>query len=118
MFKFTNPPARAVILDPTTGLVAANPNTIVTQAVANPKGGFTTWIEAELDGTQSTAANLGNLTYAWTQSPFSKQATITGANTATPIVLLGNGPGTYSFILTVTDSNGNQSSDTASLVLQ
>ena len=58
MFKFQNPSAKAVILDPTTGLVAANMQRgAVTKAVANPKGGFTTWIEAELDGTLSTAAD-------------------------------------------------------------
>jgi phospholipase C len=118
MFKFQNPPTKAVLLDPVTGLGAANNGSRATKAVANPKGGFTTWIEAELDGTLSTAADGGALTYSWTQSPFSKLATITGANTAAPFVVLGNGPGTYSFTLTVTDSAGNTSSDTASLILQ
>lgn len=116
MFSFQNPTAKTVILDPTTGQLAQN--TGVTKAVATPKGGFTTWIEAELDGSQSVAGNGGTLTYSWTQLPFGKMATITGANTATPFVVLGNGPGTYSFLLTVTDSAGNQASDTASLILQ
>jgi phospholipase C len=118
MFKLTNPPAAAVILDPATGLVATNGGTQVTKAIASPKGGFTTWIEAELDGSQSTSANGGPLTYSWTLQPFSKIATITGANTSTPFVVLSSGPGTYTFTLTVTDSSGNQSSDTASLILQ
>ncbi len=118
MFKFANPPAKAVILDPATGVVAANSTAAATKAVANPKGGFTTWIEAELDGTLSTSGDNGALTYQWTQLPAGKQATITGANTSTPFVLLSNGPGTYSFVLTVTDAAGNQSSDTATLVLQ
>src|SRR5215471_12964449 len=117
MFKFTNPSAPAVILDPSTGLVATG-SSAVTKAIASPKGGFTTWIEAELDGSQSTSANGGPLTYSWTLQPFSKIATITGANTATPFVVLSSGPGTYTFTLTVTDSSANQSSDTASLILQ
>jgi hypothetical protein len=118
MFKFQNPPARAVILDPSTGLVSTNGSTAVTKAVANPKGGFATWIEAVLDGTASTAADSGKLTYSWSTAFGSKQATIIGADTAAPFVVLNSGPGTYSFVLTVTDSAGNQSTDTASLVLQ
>ena len=118
MFRFQNPVANAVILDPTTGAVSSNGSASVTKAVANPKSGFTTWIEAELDGTQSTSGVGGTLTYSWTQALFSKQASMVGANTATPFVVLGSGPGTYTFVLTVTDAAGNQSSDTASLVLQ
>jgi phospholipase C len=118
MFKFTNPSAKAVILDPSSGQPVSTTGTSATKAVANPKNGFTTWIEAELDGTLSTAAGGGALTYSWSQLPFGKIATITGANTATPIVLLSSGPGTYTFTLTVTDANGNQSTDTASLILQ
>jgi phospholipase C len=117
MFKFTNPPAKAVILDPATGTVTTANANGGTKAVANPKGGFTTWIEAELDGTLSTSAS-GALTYQWSQTPFSKVAQITGANTATPFVILSSGPGTYTFTLTVTDAAGTQSSDTASVILQ
>ncbi|HLK64206.1 MAG TPA: alkaline phosphatase family protein [Bryobacteraceae bacterium] len=117
MFKFTNPPASAVLLDPSTGQPMQNSGGVTTRAIAQPKGGFTTWIEAELDGTLSTAQS-GTLTYSWTLAPFSKQATITGANTATPFVTLTGGPGTYQFVLTVTDSAGNQSTDNASLILQ
>ena len=119
MFRFDNPAATAVLLDPTTGLVAANSGAQVTKAVANPKGAFATWVEAELDGTRSTvAANSGTLSYSWTQSPFGKMASIIGANTATPFVVMNSGPGTYVFTLTVTDSAGRQSTDTASIVLQ
>jgi len=60
----------------------------------------------------------GPLTYSWSQPSLTKLATIIGANTANPFVTLGSGPGTYSFILTVTDSAGHQSTDTASLILQ
>jgi phospholipase C len=116
MFNFTNPAARPLVLDPTTGAVPAG--TQGTRAVANPKGSITSWIEAELDGTQSTTATGGPLTYSWTMTPFSKSAIITGASTATPFVILTGGPGTYTFTLTVTDTAGNQSTDTATLILQ
>jgi len=115
MFNFTNPVAKPLILDPNTGTLATGAQG--TRAVANPKGAVTSWIEAELDGTGSSSA-AGALTYAWTVAPFSKPATIAGANTATPFVILTGGPGTYSFNLTVTDTAGNQSTDTATLVLQ
>jgi hypothetical protein len=117
MFRFQGTPAKAMLLDPNTGLVHGQASG-ATKAVANPKGAIATWIEAELDGTQSTAANGGPLTYAWSQPSTSKQANIVGANTASPFVVMGNGPGTYTFTLTVTDTAGNQASDTASLVLQ
>jgi len=52
------------------------------------------------------------------QSPIGKQATIIGANTATPFVMMGSGPGTYTFILTLTDSAANTSTNTDSLILQ
>jgi phospholipase C len=116
MFNFTNPAARPLVLDPTTGTVPAGAQG--TRAVANPKGTITSWIEAELDGTQSTTATGGPLTYSWTMTPFSKPAIITGASTATPFVILTGGPGTYTFTLTVTDTAGNQSTDTATLILQ
>jgi phospholipase C len=118
MFKFSNPVAKPVLLDPNTGLVTSSSTPGVTHAVANPKGAFTTWIEAELDGTSSTSAN-GALTYQWSQNPFNgKSATITGANSATPFVLMSSGPGPYSFTLVVTDAAGNQSTDTATIILQ
>jgi len=118
MFKFQGAAAKPVILDPGTGLVAAS-TTYGVRAVANPKSFLTAWFEAELDGTASTSGIAGPLTYSWTQQfPANKLATIQGANTATPIVIMANGPGTYNFVLTVTDSSGAQSSDTASIILQ
>jgi phospholipase C len=117
MFKFQGTAARAVILDPSTGLPATSG--AGTKAVANPKSFVTDWIEAQLDGSASTSAVPGPLTYQWTQNPFSgKVATITAPNSATPIVVLSSGPGTYNFTLTVTDANGTQSNDTASIILQ
>ena len=117
MFKFQSVPAKAVLLDPATGTVAAAANG--TKAVANPKSLVTAWIEAELDGSASVNATQGPLTYQWTQTfPANKLATILGGNTANPVVIMANGPGTYQFTLTVTDSNGVQSSDYASIILQ
>jgi phospholipase C len=117
MFRFGSVPARAVTLDPTTGTVASAGPGVGTHAVASPKGALTTWIEAELDGTLSTSAN-GPLTYQWTTTPFSPAASILGAGTATPIVTLNAGPGTYVFTLTITDATGGQSSDNATVILQ
>jgi phospholipase C len=118
MFNFTTGPAKPVILDPSTGLVAMQPGG-QTRAVAYPKGTVTTWFEAELDGTGSVSANPNTpLTYQWSQLPFGKTATIVGSNSATPLVLLNSGPGTYVFNLTVTDAAGNASSDTATITLQ
>jgi len=114
MFQFQNPAAKAVILDPSTGQ-AVHP--AGTKAVANPKSLVTSWFQAELDGTQSTSAS-GSLTYQWSMTPFSLPAKIIGADTAAPVVLLSGGPGTYVFTLVVTDANGNQSSDTATVILQ
>ena len=116
MFQFQNPAAKAVILNPTTGQIVAAQTTGV-KAVANPKGLITAWFQAELDGTQSTSPNPP-LSYQWSVSPFSPQAAIVGANSANPIVSLNSGPGGYSFTLVVTDASGNQSTDTATIILQ
>jgi phospholipase C len=116
MFRFQSPSAQAVLLDPASGQPQTTGNT--TKAVANPKSLITGWIELQLDGTQSTAGVGGPLTYQWSVFPMSKQAVITGAATATPFVILNSGPGTYTFVLTVTDASGAQSSDTATVILQ
>jgi phospholipase C len=117
MFRFQNPAAQAVVLDPNTGLVAG-PAGSVTKAVANPKSLITAWIEAQLDGTQSTSGVGGTLSYQWSVSPFSPKAVLTGANTAAPMAVLVGGPGTYTFTLTVTDGAGIQAIDTATVILQ
>jgi hypothetical protein len=41
--------------------------------------------------------------------------TMTGANTATPVIHFGITGGTYSFLLTVTDSTGKTAVDTATI---
>ncbi len=116
MFRFGNPPAKPLILDPNSGQ-PANGHDGATKASAEPKGAFTTWFEAQLDGSSSTSGS-GPLTYEWRTSPFSPPASIIGANTATPIVSLNGGPGTYTFTLVVTDATGAQSGDTATVILQ
>jgi phospholipase C len=116
MFRFQNPATRAVLLDPSTGQPQAAGS--ATKAVANPKSLITGWIEVQLDGTQSTASQGGPLTYQWSVFPIGKQAMIMGGNTATPFVILNSGPGLYTFVLTVTDSTGAQSSDNATVILQ
>jgi phospholipase C len=115
MFRFQNPAAKAVILDPSTGLPSVQAGG--TKAVANPKNYITAWIEAELDGSQSSSGS-GALTYQWSQPASSLPGVILGAATQNPVVLLTGGPGTYQFVLTVTDGSGATSSDTATLILQ
>jgi phospholipase C len=121
MFNFQNGgSAPAVTLDPSTGLVAnapsgGGPSGGVTKAVANPKNVFTSLLTTTLDGTASTSANGQPLTYQWTVASSTLSAQISGAATATPTVTFLGGPGTYTFILTVTDTTGSTSSDTVSV---
>ena len=84
-------------------------------AVANPNDATTTNLQIQLDGTASSSPSGSPLTFSWTQPPGSLTATITGANTATPLVQFSAGPGTYTFTLTVTDSTGETASDTATV---
>jgi hypothetical protein len=132
MFSFAAAGAPAVILDPTQGTVVSvgNPppgggggsgggggggTTPTTTAVAGPKNFSTAGPVVQLDGTKSTSADGKPLTYAWTESISSPQATIVGASTATPQAQLVGGPGVYTFTLTVTDSTGKTSTDTVTI---
>ena len=132
MFNFTSAGAPAVILDPTQGTVVSVgtlPSTgggggttggggatgATTTAVAGPKNFTTISPVTQLDGTQSTSADGKPLTYAWTESTASPQATIVGASTATPQVQLVGGPGVYTFTLTVTDDTGKTATDTVTI---
>jgi phospholipase C len=122
MFNFTGSSAKAVYLDPTMGTVVAPPTTgsgtptnQTTTAVANPKNATVTSRQFQLDGTASTSFDGKPLTYSWTQAPGSLPAAILGGSTATPTIQFGSNRGAYTFILTVTDSKGNTSTDTTTI---
>jgi len=121
MFNFQNGGAASpLILDPATGTVASAPSAgagSTTKAVANPKNTFTSVLSVALDGTKSTSYNGAPLTYQWTSASTNQAVLITGANTATPSVVFLGSVGTYSFVLTVTDTAGNTSTDTAMVTL-
>ena len=72
-----------VALVPTSDVIASIDSSAVTTATAVPGGSFTlTASETVMDGSSI-------LSYAWTQAA-SAQATITGADTATPTITLGD----------------------------
>jgi hypothetical protein len=73
-------------------------------AVAGPKELVTFANQIQLDGTKSTGAANETLTYKWSMAPGSPVASISKADTATPIVQFPTGPSPYIFELTVTDS--------------
>jgi phospholipase C len=119
MFNFQNNGATAaLILDPNSGNpTSATPVTpgTITQAIANPKSTFTTLVSITLDATASTSANGQPLTYLWTSASTNQPVLITGAGTTTPTVTFLGSVGVYTFILTVTDTAGNTSTDTVSV---
>jgi hypothetical protein len=89
-----------------------------TQAVARPTNTFVTAQSIALDGTASTSADGKPLAYAWTIPLGSPSVAMSGATTATPTVQFSKTRGTYMFQLTVTDSTGKSSTDTATMTLQ
>ena len=89
-----------------------------TTAIAGPKGLTALTNQIQLDGTKSISGPGGALTYLWTIPAGSPSASMSGANTATPTVQLGQGRGTYTFMLTVTDSVGTSSSDVVTVNYQ
>jgi phospholipase C len=116
MFNFKAAGARAVILDPATGLVNGGS---ATRAVVNPKTMTTKALQVQLDGSNSTSADGGPLTYQWSVDPNSPFTVISSnTNPSTPAFELVGGPGTYKFNLTVTDSAGKTATDTATVIKQ
>ena len=113
MFNFQNstPNNISLYLDPGTGAVT---NVSATTAVANPKNQTTIYKQVQLDGSASTAANGGPLTYSWQLQQGGGSAALTNANTATPNVQFGSG-GIYTFQLMVTDTAGVSATDTVTL---
>ena len=85
-------------------------------AVAGPKNTISPTPQFQLDASKSTDPNGGTLTYHWAYVPaFGMTATITGADTATPMVTVpdySNAQGDYTFQLTVTNAAGLSSTDT------
>ena len=91
---------------------------IQTAAVASPKNITVTTRQFTLDGTQSTSADGGPLTYAWGIPQGSPSAAILAGNSATPTIQIAQGRGIYNFMLTVTDAAGKSSTDIASVNYQ
>ena len=123
MFDFQNGgPAKAVFLDPATGLVSNPPVSsggggtgATTTAVAKPKTATTIAKQFSLDGDSSTSFDGKPLAYQWAVASGSPVAAIIGANTATPTVQFDGGFGTYTFMLTVTDSAGKMATDSVTI---
>ena len=126
MFNFTAAGAKAVTLDPGTGNVVSGGGTTgggggttggsgMTTAVAGPKGATSIVNQFQLDGTKSTSFDGKPLTYQWALIQPGPTASISNANTATPLVQFNSGAGAYSFVLTVTDSSGKTASDTVTI---
>ncbi len=124
MFNFSGGgAAKALILDPDKGTVVSGgstssyppPPSTQTVAVASPKTATVVTRQVQLDGTASTSFDGKPLQYSWIIPAGSPQAAISGANTATPTVQFGIGRGVYTFLLTVTDSAGGTSTDTATI---
>jgi hypothetical protein len=80
-------------------------------AVAGPKDLVTFAKQIQLDATKSVSTDGKPLTYRWGMAAGSPIASLSNANTATPIVQFPTGPSPYIFELTVTDSEGRTATD-------
>jgi hypothetical protein len=89
-----------------------------TMALAAPKNATVTAASIYLDGTGSTSADGKPLTYSWTVPVGSPGVAMSGANSASPTIQFSRTRGTYQFQLTVTDSTGKTSTDTAVINFQ
>jgi hypothetical protein len=97
------------------GQTPTTPPQVKTVAVAGPKNVTATSRSIQLDGTSSSSADGKPLSYLWTMAQGSPQAAILGGSTATPAVQFSQGRGTYTFLLTVTDSTGATAQDSVSV---
>ena len=87
------------------------PSGHVTAALAGPANASVVTSEFRLDGSRSTSAAGTALKYEWSLAPGSPLAKIEHPESPTPVVRFGNTKGTYIFRLSVTDEDGNSSSD-------
>ena len=98
------------------GCVTPGPAPNTTKAVANPKQLTTKTNKVQLDASSSSSFNGEGLSYLWVIEISSNYATFDNGNlqsqTANPTATLLGGPGYYIFQLQVTDSAGNNSTDT------
>jgi PKD domain len=90
----------------------------VTKAIAGPKDATVLIRQVTLDGSASTSADGKPLTYYWTLASGSLPAAITQSTTATPVVSFGSGRGSYTFILTISDSQGNIDTDRVTITYE
>ena len=89
-----------------------------TTASAEPKNATVVTRQLQLDGTKSTSANGGPLSYLWTIPQGSPQAAILAGSTATPTVQVGPLRGVYTFQLTVKDTAGKSATALATVNFQ
>jgi hypothetical protein len=82
-----------------------------TVAIASPKDLTTTSRSVQLDASRSVSATSKPLTYKWSIPSGAPNASILGAETATPVVQFQEAYRTYTFQVTVTDSNNKTSTD-------
>jgi parallel beta-helix repeat protein len=96
-----------------------NPITILVTGPAGATSASDTFVavanQITLNASQSTSANTGALTYAWTPLPGFPAVAVLGGNTAKPTFQLSS-HGLYQVTLTVTDATGTKA--TATITVQ
>ena len=111
---FDTPGAAADILTAASKFIA-NCGMFPPTAVANPKNAVAHAQGFMLDATASTTANGSPVvSYLW-QPVLGTNAKFNNPNVAQPTVTFNSGPGLYNFVLMVTDSFGNNSTDTTTV---
>lgn len=108
---FDTPATAADILAAASKFIA-NCGIFPPNAVAGPKNATATAQGFQLDGSKSTTAGGGPVTsYLW-EAVLGSNAKVSDGNNPKPTVTFNGGPGLYTFVLLVTDSFGNNSTDT------